>query len=349
VTPGKDGSERSAMTATRLGRVGAPEAAGLLLDQLVVARSRSPALGLRLGLAGLAVASAVVGLVLFDDADPALWTNGYWAVRELLPAAIAFSIGGAVLLGYRKARWPAGALLVGGLLAGLALLFAGLWWDTMLKHGGFPVSLFIANGIATDLFFGLSLTVLPQLYPDGPLPGRLWKVLLGVSSGLVVLATLKNEYNFPNHQRFCRVVLLVDRSRARLAYCPRFADRPLAPWQSSAAQADCRIRHSHGDHDRRRLPDDHGLPTVPLLRTHCDRRPVAAGRGDRDRGRGAAVPPVRRPSSHPTRGGVRQPYVALTAVFVGVYFAVLAALSGQVVGVRYRWWPGGGHSRCLGR
>ncbi len=29
--------------------------------------------------------------------------------------------------------------------------------------------------------------------------------------------------------------------------------------------------------------------------------------------------------------------VALTALFVGVYFAVLAALSGQVVAVRYRW------------
>ena len=29
--------------------------------------------------------------------------------------------------------------------------------------------------------------------------------------------------------------------------------------------------------------------------------------------------------------------IALTALFVGVYFAVLAALSGQVVAVRYRW------------
>jgi hypothetical protein len=28
---------------------------------------------------------------------------------------------------------------------------------------------------------------------------------------------------------------------------------------------------------------------------------------------------------------------ALTALFVGVYFAVLAALSGQLVAVRYRW------------
>jgi hypothetical protein len=44
----------------------------------------------------------------------------------------------------------------------------------------------------------LSLTVLPQLYPDGPLPGRLWKVLLGVSAGLVVTATRTSEYNFLN-------------------------------------------------------------------------------------------------------------------------------------------------------
>jgi hypothetical protein len=29
--------------------------------------------------------------------------------------------------------------------------------------------------------------------------------------------------------------------------------------------------------------------------------------------------------------------IALTALFVGVYFGVLAALSGQVVAVRYRW------------
>jgi hypothetical protein len=30
----------------------------------------------------------------------------------------------------------------------------------------------------------------PQRYPDGLLPGRLWMALLGVSAGLVVLATL---------------------------------------------------------------------------------------------------------------------------------------------------------------
>ena len=42
--------------------------------------------------------------------------------------------------------------------------------------------------------------------------------------------------------------------------------------------------------------------------------------------------------------------IALTALFVGVYFAVLAALSGQVVAVRYRWVAiGSGYGRRLGR
>ena len=139
-TPGNEGSERDAMTATRLDWAGLPEATRLSLDQpLVVARSRSSALVVRFGLAGVAMASAIVGWVLFGDTDPSLWEvgdGGYWPVRELMPAAVAFSIGGAVLLGYRKARWPAGVLLICGLLAGLALLFTGLWWDGMLKHGG---------------------------------------------------------------------------------------------------------------------------------------------------------------------------------------------------------------------
>ena len=135
--------------------------------------------------------------MLFDDADPALWTEGYWPVRELLPAAIAFSIGGALLLRYRKARWPASVLLICGLLAGLSLLFAGLWWDAMMVHGPLAEPLILATDVTLGLFVGLSLTILPQLYPDGPLSGRLWMVLLGVSAGLVVIATLKNTYNFP--------------------------------------------------------------------------------------------------------------------------------------------------------
>ena len=160
MTPGNEGSERDAMTATRVGPVSAPGATAFSLEQpSVVAKSHSSTFALRFGVAGLAVASAVVGWVLFGDNDPSLWElgdRGYWPVQELMPAAVAFSIGGAVLLRYRKARWPAGVLLICGLLAGLALLSAGLWWNKALKHGTYIGSsgfiadpLLLANSIAT--------------------------------------------------------------------------------------------------------------------------------------------------------------------------------------------------------
>ena len=113
MTPGNERSEGDVMTATR--RAAVPEAAPLPLASrpvVAVARTRPAALALRFGLAGVAVASGLVGWVLFGDTDPDLWTNGYWPVRELMSAAIAFSIGGAALLGYRKARWPAWTLLI---------------------------------------------------------------------------------------------------------------------------------------------------------------------------------------------------------------------------------------------
>ena len=129
------------MTEARLGRVGVADTTALPLAQpAVVARSRSPALSLRLALAGVAVASAVVGWVLFGDTNPAVWTYGYWPVRELMSAAIAFSFGGAVLLGYHKARWPAGALSICGVLAGLGLLLAGLASRQTRSGGQRPVS-----------------------------------------------------------------------------------------------------------------------------------------------------------------------------------------------------------------
>ena len=116
-----------------------------------------------------------------------------------MSAAIAFAIGGAVLLGYRKARWPAGCFVdlrtAGRDCIAVRRALVGRNAETRRGHRVGP--LFIANGVATDLFIGLSLTVLPQLYPDGPLPGRLWKVLLGVSAGLVVIATLENASDFP--------------------------------------------------------------------------------------------------------------------------------------------------------
>ncbi|HEU4907729.1 MAG TPA: hypothetical protein VFT17_02570 [Propionibacteriaceae bacterium] len=325
------------MTASKLHEVGMPVVTGPpIAERVVVARSRPPALALRLGIAGVAVASAVVGWVLFVGADPALWTNGYWAVRELLPAAIVFSIGGAVLLRYRKARWPAGALLICGLLAGLALLFAGLWWDTMLKHGGLPEPLFRANGIATDLFIGISLTILPQLYPDGPLPGRLWKVLLGVSTGLVVIATLKNNYNLPT---------VLD----------------LAEWYFWStivglgwliALASLIVRWRLGNAVLRRQIVGYATVTVIMivvlfLSTAYGPLPYLEPTVIVTLWPLAVVISIAiavlQYHLYDVRVVIRRVVVygglsiGLTAIFVGVYFAVLAILSGQVVAVRYRW------------
>jgi signal transduction histidine kinase len=331
------------MTAARLGRVAAPQATEpALAKPAVVARSRSPALALRFGLAGVAVASAVVGWVLFGDTNPALWTYGYWPVRELMPAAIAFSIGGAVLLGYRTARWPAGALLVCGLLAGLALLFAGLWWNQTLTHGAFmPDPLSIANGIATGLFLGLSLTILPQLYPDGPLPGRLWKLLLGVSAGLVVLATLKNQIDFPtvadlSEWYFSSSVIVIGWLIALASLIVRWRSgtplmRRQIVWFAAVTvimMAVSFMTQPYGSTPYGPLPHLEPIEiftlwppavvisiAIAVLRYHLYNVRLV----------------IRRVVVY---GGLT---IALTAVFVGVYFAVLAALSGQVVAVRYRW------------
>ena len=68
MTPGKEESDRDAMTASRLDGVEVPVAAGHpLVSPTVDARSRAPALALRFGLPGVAVASALVGWVLFGQ------------------------------------------------------------------------------------------------------------------------------------------------------------------------------------------------------------------------------------------------------------------------------------------
>lgn len=325
------------MTASKLDQVGVPGATDLPLARpVVVARSRSPALALRFGLAVVAVASAVVGWVLFGDTNPALWTYGYWPVRELMSAAIAFSVGGAVLLAYPKARWPAGTLLICGLLAGLSLLLAGLWWDAMMVHGTLAQPLFIANGIATDLFIGLSLTVLPQLYPDGPLPGRLWKVLLGVSAALIGIATLVNGYDFPtiwdqSERYFWSTVVGVGWLIAVASLIVRWRRAtPLLRRQIVGFGAVTLIMIVVGFSSTAYGPFPYLQPIViftlwppavviaiaiAVLQYHLYNVRLV----------------IRRVVVY---GGLT---IALTALFVGVYFAVLAALSGQVVAVRYRW------------
>jgi signal transduction histidine kinase len=345
VTPGKDGSDRDAMTAARLGRISVPEVIEPPLAQpVVVARSRSAALALRFGLPAVAVASAIVGWVLFGDTNPALWTYTYWPVRELLSAAIAFSVGGAVLIRYRSARWPASVLLVCGLLAGVGLLFAGLWWDRLLKYGGYmPSPLLMANGVATDLFIALSLTVLPQLYPDGPLPGRLWKVLLGVSVGLVVIATTKSQYDFPTiydlyEWYFASTIVGLGYLIALTSLIVRWRKGTRLLRRQILGFAAVTIimiavsfmSRPYGSMSYAMAPLFYFQPTVVF----------------------ALWPPtvviaiavaVLQYHLYDVRLVIRRVVVygsltiALTALFVGVYFAVLTALSGQVVAVRYRW------------
>jgi hypothetical protein len=278
VTPGKDGSDRDAMTAARLGRISVPEVIEPPLAQpAVVARSRSAALALRFGLPAVAVTSAIVGWVLFGDTNPAIWVEGYWPVRELMPAAIAFSIGGAVLLGYRKARGPAGVLLICGLLAGLSLLFAGLWWASMMVHGPLAEPLGRACRMALDLLMGLSLTILPQLYPDGPLPGRLWKILLGVSGGLIVIATLANQYDFPTaydlyEWYFWSTIIGLGWLIALASLIVRWGrGTALLRRQIVGFAAVMAIMIA-------RALSLHRVRTTPLPRAHRDRRAVAAGR-----------------------------------------------------------------------
>ena len=199
MTPGNERSERDVMTATRkngmLIRRAAPPPARF------PARGRrknpSPALARRFGLAGVAVASGLVGWVLFGDTDPASGPAGPGrcrnSCRRRSPSRSAARRGTRVSQSALAGLDPVDLRTVGRACPAVCRALVG---HKILKYGGFAEPLWIANGIATDLLLGLSLTVLPQLYPDGPLPGRLWKILLGVSAGLFVIATRTSERQF---------------------------------------------------------------------------------------------------------------------------------------------------------
>jgi hypothetical protein len=88
------------MTASKLNVVGMPGATTLAIaEPVAVAKSRSLALALRFGITGVAVASAVVGWLLFGDADPALWSNG-WRDVDLRTAGRAGPVVCRALVGH---------------------------------------------------------------------------------------------------------------------------------------------------------------------------------------------------------------------------------------------------------
>ena len=195
----------------------------------------------------------------------------------------------------------------------------------------------LANSLATDLFIGLSLTVLPQLYPDGPLPGRLWKVLLGISTGLVAIATLRNAYDFPT---------IDDQVESYF-------------WSTVVglgwliALASLIVRWRRGSRLLRRQIVGFATVTVIMIAVYFLSATAYAPFPYLQPIVIVALWPLAVVISiavavlqyhlYDVRVVIRRIVVyggltvALTAVFVGVYFAVLAALSGQLVAVRYRW------------
>ena len=312
--------------------------------------SRGPglsALVLRFGLAGVAVASAIVGWVLFGDTDPCSVGAGR---RRLLAGAGTHACGHRLLNRRRRTtRISQGTLArrrfvdlrtAGRACPAVCRALVGQNAEARGVHRFIGVHYrpsVLANSIATDLFMGLSLTVLPQLYPDGPLPGRLWKVLLGISTGLVAIAALRNAYDFPTiddqvEWYFWSTVVGVG-------------------WL--IALASLSVRWRRGSRLLRRQIVGFATVTVIMIAVNFLSatayapfpylQPIVIF---------ALWPPavvisiaiaVLQYHLYDVRLVIRRVVVyggltvALTALFVGVYFAVLAALSGQVVAVRYRW------------
>ena len=143
----------------------------------------------------IAVASisiAVLGFSMYDT-DPSIWRYRLWLVKEVLPGTIIFSVAGAVLLAHPKARAVGIVLLACGCVGSLYLLACGLWY--LSTYGAVPYGPLLTAIINTlsTAFFILSLVALPQVFPDGLLPGRRWIVVFVVSLAIqiptVALAT----------------------------------------------------------------------------------------------------------------------------------------------------------------
>jgi signal transduction histidine kinase len=139
----------------------------------------------------VSIVVAVIGFVLFDT-DPSIYRNRLWLVKEVLPGAIVFSLAGAILLGHRHARPVGGVLLACGCVGSLYLLACGFWyWELYnVPPWGYSQPLTtIVFSVLGSAFFVLMLIVLPQVFPDGLLPGRGWVAVL-VASLVVQVPTI---------------------------------------------------------------------------------------------------------------------------------------------------------------
>ena len=303
----------------------------------------------QIGLGVLAVAMAVVGAVLFDT-DAAIFTFGWWPVAELLPVVVALAIAGAFLLGYRAARVVAWTLLACAVATGASVLTSGLWWESLAQ--GWPVTAELAAANQALMILGLSvvLVVLPQVYPDGPLAGWLFRGLLALTL-LITLArvglTIVTEWGLSQ--------VYADLSGELVEFIP--AEQA---WEIGGVLGDAAVvitvvavleRLRRGPRERRRQilgfavlylitivvlyvnwftvrelrVDQLGQLVWPLAAT------VAIAVGVARHGLFGVRPLVRRAAAFTVLA------VASTAVLAALYLLLLSGLSEQVVGPEYRW------------
>ena len=144
----------------------------------------------------VSIVVAVTGFMLFDT-DPSIYRHRLWLVKEVLPGAIVFSLAGAILLGHRQARPVGGVLLACGCVGSLYLLTCGFWyWELYnVPPWGYsqPLTTIVFN-VLGSAFFILMLIVLPQVFPDGLLPGRGWVAVLVASLVVQVPAVAYTVY-----------------------------------------------------------------------------------------------------------------------------------------------------------
>jgi signal transduction histidine kinase len=135
---------------------------------------------LLLGLSVVVAGAACAGVVMFDVTRSRV-PYPAWTLGPAVPEAIAFTIAGGVLLRYPMARWIGGVLFGCGAASSWVVFFGGLEAWSVLREWPLERTFELVSslGIAPGLFGAWILV--PQVFPDGPLPGRVWRPLFRAS------------------------------------------------------------------------------------------------------------------------------------------------------------------------
>ncbi len=109
---------------------------------------------------------------------------------QFVPLAVAFSACAAVLWGFGRGRPVGLVMLVSGCLTGFGGLCVGLESYVAPISDGTTAALDGVGGVAAELGLLAALILLPQVFPDGLLPGRGWRLVAWASTAAVVASTL---------------------------------------------------------------------------------------------------------------------------------------------------------------